>query len=483
MFPLAQRYTALCAGPGPDVIRESGTCWPAFPYGERHLQCVWADNSIRPSQLLSAAGEEVTVCSPGEWNLEAGPDFLDAVLTVGPGERRITGDVEVHIRPGDWLAHEHGPDPRYSRVVAHVTYFPRRSRNAALPAGAVEIPLRDALARDPSFGFEDIDVMSYPYAVLPSSPRPCGAALAERSQDFREELLDCAGEERLRVKTARMAARIHECGEEQALYEETMCALGYKHNRGAFRRLARVLPLTVFREEAEGDAEHGYSLMLGVAGLLPASPSTTWPAETRRFVRGLWDSWWKQESRWESRRLPSEAWRLAGLRPQNHPRRRLAAAAALFANGMPLAERLTALDPASPGVWFSRAEEIFTGAGRAGFWGRRLSLAGKRTESDVALVGRRRAAAIISNVVVPFLAAREISVGPLLHRLPPEQDNSILRRTAFALFGHDHNPAMYESGLRQQGILQIFHDFCLPNRSACVGCAFARALDGARERS
>jgi hypothetical protein len=28
----------------------------------------------------------------------------------------------------------------------------------------------------------------------------------------------------------------------------------------------------------------------------------------------------------------------------------------------------------------------------------------------------------------------------------------------------DHNPALYADGLRQQGMLQLFHDFCLPNR-------------------
>jgi len=483
VFPGAARYRELGTVPWPGGVRERGADWETFPYRERHLQCVWADESIRPARLVSAAGEEVTVCSPGEWNLEAGPDFLGAVLVVGSGRRHITGDVEVHVRPGDWTSHEHGADPRYSGVVAHVTYIPGRLPDGALPAGTLEIPLRDALRSDPSFGFGDIDITSYPYAALPATPRPCESALAQRSQDFREELLDSAGEERLRLKTGRMVESIRERGEDQAFYEETMCALGYKHNRGAFRRLARALPFDVLREEAEGNKEHGYSLLLGVAGLLPSSPSASWPEETRRFVRRLWDCWWRQESRWESQRLPADAWRLAGVRPQNHPRRRLAAAAALFAGGKAPVERLAELDVGSPGTWFERAGEMFTDAGRSGFWGRHLGLSSGRTESDVAVVGKRRAAAILSNVVIPFLAAAGVPVEPLLRRLPPEQDNSVLRRTAFALFGHDHNTAMYESGLRQQGLLQVFHDFCLPDRSGCADCALVRALDDTRERS
>ena len=94
VFPRARRYAALTAAVRPGIAAEERAAWQAFHYTERHLQCVWADSSIRPRQLLSAAGEEVDVLSPGEWNLEAGPDFLDAVLVIGPHRRRVTGDVE-----------------------------------------------------------------------------------------------------------------------------------------------------------------------------------------------------------------------------------------------------------------------------------------------------------------------------------------------------------------------------------------------------
>jgi hypothetical protein len=34
--------------------------------------------------------------------MEPGPDFLGAVLRIGPERRRIRGDVEIHLRPSDW---------------------------------------------------------------------------------------------------------------------------------------------------------------------------------------------------------------------------------------------------------------------------------------------------------------------------------------------------------------------------------------------
>ena len=74
---------------------------PAAPFAERHLQCVWADDRLRPANLATAAGERVQIEHPGEWNTGPGPDFLNAALRVGPELRRIVGDVEIHVRPAD----------------------------------------------------------------------------------------------------------------------------------------------------------------------------------------------------------------------------------------------------------------------------------------------------------------------------------------------------------------------------------------------
>jgi hypothetical protein len=63
-----------------------------------------------------------------------------------------------------------------------------------------------------------------------------------------------------------------------------------------------------------------------------------------------------------------------------------------------------------------------------------------------------------------------------LRRLPPEENNQIVRQTAHNLLGPDHNPDLYRSGLRQQGLIQIFHDFCLTDRSRCGNCALLKSL-------
>ena len=173
---------------------------------ERHVQAVWYDAALRPKRLFSRRGEEVTVVSPGEWNLEAGPDFRHAVLEVGAGRRRVVGDVEVHLCPSDWDLHGHGSDDNYRNVVAHVTWGcgPVPS---SLPAGAISIWLGRFAMADTAFAPEQIDLSAYPYARLPESARPCSERLC-KDPDLARQVLADAGRRRLRMKARRLVGRL-----------------------------------------------------------------------------------------------------------------------------------------------------------------------------------------------------------------------------------------------------------------------------------
>jgi len=173
-FAAADSYRLLLASPR-GCVRQS----PAgFAYSERHLQCIWSDSALRPAALRTVDGERVNVLSPGRWNLEAGPDFLDATLQLEGGDcRQVQGDVEIHIHPADWDRHGHGRDPRYRRVIAHVTYSAATTSPDSLPAGTLQIPIGEALAANPAFSMDAIDLTAYPYAVATDNCS-CAAILA-----------------------------------------------------------------------------------------------------------------------------------------------------------------------------------------------------------------------------------------------------------------------------------------------------------------
>jgi hypothetical protein len=352
-----------------------------------------------------------------------------------------------------------------------------------LPAGALQISLRSDLAANPFFSFENVDVTAYPYAA-PCRRAPCQDALAGRSPEELTAFLESAGEERLRVKSERLALAIRERGGDQALYEEFMSALGYKNNRIPFRHLARRVPLEEWREETGRDPDTAYVVLAGVAGLLPDRIPSGCDAEARAYVRHLWDLWWKQKSRWESRVMRREEWALAGLRPPNHPLRRLMAAALLFSGAVDLGAEIRARRDESLAARAARLFRCLQIGQPDGYWAFHCGLPGRRLRQRAALIGAGRAAAILTNVIVPWaVASGHSAMGQpeYLRRLPPEDDNALVSRTAHALLGRDHNPALYRGALMQQGILQIFHDFCLNDRSGCADCPLPEAVrPGAR---
>ena len=429
-FPRSAFYRAPDS---PTELRESSPAFNTFPYRERHLQCVWADGRLRPAALKTTGGESVSVEHPGEWNLEAGPDFLNAVLLVGKEKRRICGDLEIHIHANAWKQHGHAGDPRYENVRFHIVYFAGNEY-----AGMLQIPLLEALTAQPAFSFESIDLTAYPYSV-PSGSFP----LKNIDPDAKTEWMESAGEERLRLKTERLALAMQTKEPEQLLWEELLAALGYKNNKLPFRTLAMRLPLNHLQALAAAPDE-AYALLLGLSGLLPLNTDPDWPDDTRRFIRSIWDFWWKQSEELHEVALQKSDWTLTGIRPANHPVRRLMAAAHYA---------------------FRIPELIKDGKGLtsfpANFWSSHISW--KSACKPTALVGPARANAIITNLLIPFRAAIGESA-PDLRKLPPEPINSIIRQTAHALFGPDHSQKIYKSALARQGLIQIFHDYLIPHR-------------------
>lgn len=457
VFANADRYLALRTR-HTQSVREPEKRYP-FAHSERHLQCTWYDSALRPTHLETHDGLPVVVVDPGRWNLEAGPDFLDAVLRIDT--RRLKGDVEIHVSPPDWNRHEHGNDPLYRQVIAHVTYHAGLLPDTDLPAGAIQLSLEDALKQNHRFSFESIDLAAYPYAANAADGH-LADMVAGWSVDEVAELLEDAGTARLREKAERLERRISQSDAEQTLFEEIMSALGYKQNRVAFRDLARRLPIGVLRSESGGDADAAYALLLGVAGLLPDKPRAGWDEQTRRFVRRLWDTWWRHEAQWRSRMGHTSEWTLRNLRPQNHPMRRLMAAAAMAAHAERLDRRIMAIAPCKLRTWRRDVEQAMS-CNAAGYWPRRLSLSGSLQTRDTALVGPARLAAIGINVMIPYLSLTPAAatLDTLLAELPGAESNSIIRQTAHSLLGSDHNPALYRTALRQQGLHQIFQDYCL----------------------
>ncbi len=261
--------------PDPSTAAEIQGLYGPFTFSEKLLQKIWMRGDFDRSRVTTTDGRAVRIVRPGRWNLLGGPDFLEARIRVGSGAEQ-TGDVELHLHAVDWTAHGHGHDEAYDRVMLHVVLFPPAAGHRTIGAGGREIP---TVALLPLL-HHDLEEYAAEEVLEKLSDRPVSQVvekLAVRPVGEVAQLLRRHARERWRQKVHFARLRVQRLGWEGACHHTALEILGYRFNRPPMLRLASVAPLSDWAE---------------------ADPVAMFEAER-------------------------ESWSVQGVRPANHPRRRL----------------------------------------------------------------------------------------------------------------------------------------------------------------
>lgn len=434
---------------------------------ERWLQELWAHQRVRRNALRTADDQPVVVLHPGFWNREAGPDFLRAVIQVG-NQSPVSGDVEIDLHSSGWKSHGHAGNAAYANVILHVVWE-APTQPPILPTLALR-PFLDAPV-------EELQTWGGGRGEIPAEwlEGQCCAPLRELPREAIEEILRQAALVRLRTKSFAFRARAKEAGWHQALWEGMFRSLGYKHNAWPMQRLAELLPIARATPFEPREAREGWEArLLGLSGLLPADPRKG----TR--ARRLWDRWWRERATYDEHILPPALWRLNGVRPANHPQRRIALAAAWVASES-WESKLEA--------WFQTrreapdAEEALLELLRPepdGFWRRHYTLISRELPDAPPLLGAGRVNDLAVNALLPWFHARaeagnDTALATQVEQLyldwPAGEDNTTLKLARARLFGAEA-PELRRRAANQQGILQVVRDFCSHSNAICEGCRF-----------
>jgi hypothetical protein len=474
-----------------------------IPPPERLLQAVWQHQRLHRDRLTTLDGQTVRVLHPGFKNRAAGPDFHNAVLQIGDEPPR-SGDVEIDLNAAAWRSHGHDRNPNFEGVILHVIWEGERPAAVNPPAtlalrGFLDAPLSEL----------DLWLSGEAGETLPENLRGrCGPLLRDLPAEQLDDLLRQAAHVRLQSKAAWFQARARQTGWEQALWEGLFRALGYKQNVWPMQRLAELRP----RWLPDGERFEPVALqarLLGLSGLLPTD-LTRAQTGTTSYLRRIWDLWWREQDEFGDCLLPRAVWRFHGLRPANHPQRRLALAAHWLAAGDLVArlERWCASEisagaavlhpdihqgrPPPGGVHPAVAGRPAGDAGlveslleqlqveRDVFWSWHWTLRSARLARPQPLLGATRVTDLAINVVVPWLWARATEGGnvTLVREIercfftwPAAGDNSRLRLARLRMLGGAPR-RLFNHAAAQQGLLQVGRDFCEHSNALCDDCRF-----------
>jgi len=230
--------------------------------------------------------------------------------------------------------------------------------------------------------------------------------------------------------------------------------LGYKNNKLPFQLLAQRVP----RNKVA--SPHGDALLFGLAGFLekPVPP----PGAAHAEVAKLWATWWKLRAAHAHAVLPRQAWKLNGMRPANHPLRRLAALSAIVREWKAVRAALESADP-------TRLQKVLGGLDHP-FWSYHTTWQSPRRQTPMALLGPDRIRAIYANVALPLALTR--GAEPAWLDLPGGEPNAALRVVGARLFGGPLPRTLPRRLFVEQGLLQIYADFCLRDHDECARCRF-----------
>jgi hypothetical protein len=436
---------------------------------ERLVQAIWQQQRLLRDQLKTLDGKPVRVLHPGFKNHGAGPDFHSAMVRIG-NEPLRTGDVEVDLRTNGWHAHGHDRNPAFKNVVLHVIWEGQQPANS-LPTLALRDVLDAPLKELSSWLSRDL------LNDLPEDFRGrCCAPLRDLAADKLTGLLHQAARIRWQTKAYQLQARARCVGWEQTLWEGLFRALGYKQNVWPMQSLAesqaqwRKSPCPLGELQAR---------LFGVSGLLPAELTGS-AKSTDAYFRRMWDQWWRERDEFSDCTLPRQLWRFHGLRPANHPQRRLALASHwLVAGNLPakLEAWFAALIP--DGELAESLLEVLQ-VGQDEFWSWHWTLRSGRLRRPQPLLGATRVTDLAINVILPWLWIRamegrnETLQRVVEHRYfawPSAEDNAVFRLARQRLLGGA--PARSLRGAAaQQGLLQIVRDFCDHSNAICEDCRF-----------
>jgi hypothetical protein len=226
---------------------------------EDFLHYLWKFKKFDSLNLKTTDLEEITIGNVGQYLELSGPDFFNALITIG--NQKWAGNVEIHVKSSDWYLHHHEKDAAYENVILHVVWEHDseiyRSNNTKIPVLELEKYV------------DLVTIANYKKLVAGKSWIYCENQLKEISNFTFDNWLERLFFERLERKSKPIFELLEQTNNdwEAVLFFLLSKNFGLNTNGEIFLQIAQSISFSVIRKESF-EVENLEALFFGRAGLL-----------------------------------------------------------------------------------------------------------------------------------------------------------------------------------------------------------------------
>lgn len=414
---------------------------------EELLHFIWKHKNEFINSFLADKLEGVEVISPGEHNVNAGPDFFNAKVKI---DNVIwAGNVEMHINASDWYRHGHDNNPAYDSVILHLVANDDKQTitNSGREVKTIVVSIPEELEREFSGLMQSTGWI------------PCFKHIKEYNPLSLSMWLSSLAVERLEQKTEHVLGLVNDYNGswEEAFYVSMARSFGLKINAQPFEMLAKATPMKVLAK-VKDNILSVEAILFGQAGMLEDSNAED---DADEYKMALQKEYRYQKEKFGLNPIPYHLWKFMRLRPPSFPTIRIA--------------QFTQLICKSSGL-FSRCMEstdlkqlsIALRVGCSTYWDKHYTFS-KESPYRRKMLGSSMVSTILINTIIPFMFAYGTYRGnqqlrdralSILESVKPEK-NSIVDE--FEKLG-----VKAQSAFTTQALVHLKGQYC--NHKKCLYC-------------
>lgn len=416
---------------------------------EDFLHFIWQYQKFSTVNLTTVCGKAIQVITVGTHNLNSGPDFFNAKISID--NQLWVGTVELHIKASDWYVHKHQHDAAYSNVVLHVVWEANEK---------VYDKHQNEIATLELHPITDISlVKQYKKLIAKKSWINCQDEIHAIDSftmfNWKEKLLV----RRLQRKVVNIEALLYKSKNnwEEVLFIMLAENFGLKINASQFRLLAENISFSVIKKQG-GNCNNLEALFFGQANLLNAVFEEQYYKELKHTHAYL-----KHKYQLKNSLVAMQFFR---LRPPSFPTIRLSQLASLYSKHKNLFSKVMAVNTTDE-LYEIMAVEA------SEYWNTHYTF-GKSSAKQKKVLTKSFINLLLINAVIPLKYAYSKSIGKanfetivtLYEAIKPEKNTIVNKFTDLKV------PA--KTALDSQVLIELKTQYC--NQHRCLHCEIGNKL-------